>query len=324
MTTLVTGAPGWLGTTLVRELVRQDRKVRCLVQEGIASGALSDLPVEITIGDVRDGESVARAMVGVKTVFHCAGLIHPRAIGELFAVNVKGTTNALQAAVAHGVRRFVYVSSNSAQGVTKKRTLMEEHHPCRPDNAYGRSKYMAEQVVRRYHKEHGLPTVIVRPTMLYGPGQPERITRLMRMVKGGRPLVFGDGHNLRSMSYVHNVVDGLLLAESQEAAVGQTYWIADERPYTTLEYLKTIASTLGVEVRPLKLPAIMANACELVDLTLAKAGLYSMEFHVVGESPKNIACSVAKAQRELGYKPAVALPQGVERAVAWCRQQGQL
>ncbi len=321
---LVTGAPGWLGTALVEALVRQGRSVRCLVQPGVDENQLAHQPVEIVHGDVRDRTAVERAVAGVATVFHCAGLIHPRAIRELFEVNVGGTRNVLAAARKHGCRRFIYVSSNSAQGTTSKQVLMDEAQPCRPENAYGRSKLLAEQSVNRYQAEFGLPAVIVRPSMLYGPGQPERMTLLMRMVKTGRPLVFGDGLNLRSMSYVGNVVDGLLLAETSPVAVGQTYWIADERPYTTVEILETIASALGVRARPLKLPEVLARICEQIDLGLSNLGLYSMNFHVVGESPKNIACSIAKAKNELGYQPRVSLPEGIRLAVEWCRSRGYL
>ncbi|MHB1005880.1 MAG: NAD-dependent epimerase/dehydratase family protein [Chloroflexota bacterium] len=324
MTCLVTGAPGWLGNALVRELVRRERPVRCLVQPGLDPTLLRTLGVEAVIGDVRDVEAVRSAALGCDIIFHCAGLIHPRRIADLFAVNVTGTANVLAAAEAAGARRFVYVSSNSAQGTCLGRAPMAEHHVNRPENAYGRSKLLAEQLVSRYHARSGLPTTIVRPTMLYGPGQPERVTRLMRMVKSGHPLVFGNGHNLRSMAYVDNVVDGLLLASEKEVAVGRTYWIADARPYTTREYLDAIASELGVRMRPLRLPAVLAAGCEMVDRSLSAAGLYNMEFHVVGESPKDIACDVTRAETELGYKPAVALPQGVALAVAWCRERGLL
>jgi nucleoside-diphosphate-sugar epimerase len=324
MKVLVTGAPGWLGSRLVQELVRRDRDVRCLVLPGIDTGPLASLPVEIVPADIRNASAVDSAMAGIEAVFHCAGLIHPRAIRELYDVNVTGTENMLKAALAHRVGRFVYVSSNSAQGTNRGSALMEETQPCYPENAYGVSKFTAEGRVNGYHSAHGLPITIVRPPMLYGPGQPERMTRLMRMIKSGRPLVFGDGRNLRSMAYLDNLVEGMLLAEASSIAVGQTYWIADERPYTTLETLETIAAILGVQIRPRRLPEILAGSCELADKALSRLGIYSLEFHVVGESPKNIGCSIAKAKNELGYAPKVSLRQGMETAVEWCKAKGYL
>jgi nucleoside-diphosphate-sugar epimerase len=175
--------------------------------------------------------------------------------------------------------------------------------------------------VREYHRVHGLATVIVRPPMLYGPGQPERQTRLMRIVRGGRPPVFGDGRNRRSIAYVDNVVAALLLAAEHPAAVGRTYWIADERPYTTLEILHAIADALDVKLRPLHLPLAIARACELADRALVRVGRYWMAAHVVGESPHDSACSIQRAQSELGYRPAVAVAEGMRRAVQWCRAQ---
>lgn len=324
MTTLVTGAPGWLGTRLVEKLVRQGRSVRCLVEPGMEPGTLNDLPVEIAHVDVRRPASLLKAMAGVDIVFHCAGVIHPKAVSDLYAVNTRGTENMLRAAVAEGVGKFVYVSSISAQGVIDDDQLMAEDQPCRPESDYGRSKYLAEQLVTECRKTHGFATIIVRPPIMYGPGQPARWTRLMRMVKRGTPLVFGDGHNLRSMVYIDNAISALLLAEGNPAATGQTYYIGDQRPYTTLEVLETIASVLRVRFRPIRIPVIAARACETAARVLSKMDLYSTELHAVGESYKTIACGISKAKKELGYEPEVSLQLGMQTTIEWCLRRGHL
>jgi nucleoside-diphosphate-sugar epimerase len=325
MTTLVTGAPGWLGTRLVEELVRQGRSVRCLVETGMEPGTLYGLPVEIANGDVRNADSLLKAMVGVDIVFHCAGVIHPKAVSDLYAVNTRGTENMLRTAVAEGIGKFVYVSSISAQGVNiNDDQLMAEDQPCRPESDYGRSKYLAEQLVIEYRETHGLATVIVRPPIMYGPGQPARWTRLMRMVRRETPLVFGDGHNLRSMVYIDNAISALLLAEGHPAATGRTYYIGDQRPYTTLEILETIASVLRVRFRPIRIPVIAAKACGTAARALGRVDVYSTELHVVGESYKTIACGISKAKEELGYEPKVSLRLGMQTTIEWCLRQGHL
>lgn len=294
------------------------------MRDGIDPHPIASLAAETVWGDVRRPESLARAVEDVESVFHCAGLIQPRRIRDLFDVNTTGTANMLAVASSARVAKFVYVSTDAVRGSTRTRELVDESQPCQPESAYGKSKWAAEQLVNDAHHRHGLATVIVRPAMLYGPGHPERMTRLMRMIKNGRPPVFGDGGNWRSMAYLDNVVDGLLLAEGNPVAIGQTYWIADERPYTTLEILQTIGSILGVHVRPRRFPAVIAYGCQVADVALSRVGLYMMALHAVAESVKNVACGIDKAREELGYRPKVSLAEGMRAAIAWCRARGDL
>ncbi len=331
MKTLVTGAPGWLGDTLVQTLVNgaegyevPKRDVRCLVMKGADASKLRKLGVETVEGDMRDAASLEKAVDGVETVFHCAGLIHPKRIKELFDINTKGTQDLLAAAARKGVRRVVFVSSNSPAGTNKRRDVpMREDDPPRPYKAYGRSKHLAECAVREYQRSGKLETVIVRPCWFYGPNQPARQSRFFNMIKAGNPLVFGDGKNLRSMSYVDNLVQGLVLAEKTAAANGRTYWIADERPYETLEIYRTIAELLEVkDFMPRHIPGFSCTIAEIADTLIQTTGMYWTEMHVAGEMNKNIACTVEKAKNELGYAPAIELREGMRRSIEWCRANG--
>ncbi len=331
MKTLVTGAPGWLGDTLVQALVNgaegyevPKRDVRCLVIPGVDASGLRELGVETVEGDIREPGSLEKALDGVETVFHCAGLIHPKRIKELFEINTEGTRNLLDVAVRKGVRRFVYVSSNSPAGTNKRRdVLMREDDPPRPYKAYGRSKYLAERAVNEYQQGGKLETVIVRPCWFYGPNQPARQSRFFNMIKAGDPLVFGDGNNLRSMSYVDNLVQGLILAETTPAANGQTYWIADERPYATNEIYRTIADILEVkDFKPRHIPGFASTIAEIADTMIQATGMYWTEMHVAGEMNKDIACTVEKAKTELGYAPKIELREGMRRSIEWCRKNG--
>ncbi len=329
--TLVIGAPGWLGSSLVRALVDpdhelnkyssiKDRKVRCLVLPHIAPFVFKDIEVEVVPGDIRDINSLHQAMQGVDTVFHCAGLIHPKKIKDLYEINTKGTQNVLRAAIKAGVRKVVYVSSNSVAGCNvNPNKLFTEDDPPHPYKHYGKSKLLAEKAVQEAQQSGEIQTVIIRPCWFYGPGQPARQTRFFKMIMTGRPLIFGNGQNLRSMSYIDNTIQGLLLAESSEKANGQIYWIADERPYKTIEIYKTVADLLGVkEFKPRFLPSFASWGCERIDDILQSMGRYIAEFHVAGEMNKNIACSVEKAKKELGYQPTVSLKEGMRRSIEWC------
>jgi len=145
----------------------------------------------------------------------------------------------------------------------------------------------------------------------------------MNMIKKGKPIIFGDGLNKRSMTYVHNLVDGMLMAANKKSASGQTYWIADEKPYRTIEIYLTIAEILGVEIKPRFIPGIVSGVMEKADAVLGKMGKYSTNIHVAGEMDQDIACSIEKAKSELGYAPKVGLEEGMRRSIEWCRQNNQ-
>jgi nucleoside-diphosphate-sugar epimerase len=331
---VVTGAPGWLGTPLVEMLVQgasfrsirtKPRRVRCLVHPSVDASAVQRFGdrVEVVRADLRDRRAVAESCDGAKTLFHCAGLIHPRRIQELYDVNVGGTQNLLDAAIQAGVQRMLFVSSNSPAGLNANPSaLMVESDPPRPYLNYGLSKLQSEWLINDAFRAGKIQTTIVRPCWFYGPHQPLRQTRFFKMIQGGHPIVVGRGDNLRSMSYVDNIVQALLLAEKSEKAAGRTYWIADRRPYSFIEIIETVARVLGVHVQPRYLPRITSDVARLADSLLQMTGLYNQEIHVAGELAATIAVSIDAAVRDLGYDPEIELEEGMQRSIAWARAQG--
>lgn len=341
---LVTGYPGWLGNRLVHFLrhphpdlppdapAGRFERVRCLVLPGTPP-ELVDPDLELVEGDVRDAEAVRRFCAGAEgaTLFHLAGIIHPRRrVRELYQVNVGGTSNVIAAASSAGVRRIVATSSNSPAGVSRDpATVFDERSPSRPYLAYGRSKKAMEDELAAAHARGAVEAVIVRPTWFYGPDQPPRQTTFFTMIKEGKAPILGDGNSRRSMSYVDNTVMGMLLAAASDRAAGETYWIADERPYTMNEIVDTVEHLLegefGMEVahKRLRLPSIASEVAYALDAALQRGGLYHQRLHVLGEMNKTIACSVDKAREELGYRPGVELREGMRRSIEWCLQNGQ-
>jgi len=332
MRILVTGAPGWLGTELVRELDETDHEVRCLTLVGEDTSELDQFDVETYPGDVRKLDTLSDAFEGgIDAVFHCAGIIHPPTLfgaDAFFEINADGTRNMLEASRQADVDHFVYVSSNAAQGFNDSPTeLMTEEMACQPESNYGESKYMAEQHVRRYHQQHDLDFTIVRPCWYYGPRQPERMNRLMNMIKGGNPIIFGDGMNLRSMTYVPSLVDALLAVMDQPSvSKNETYWIADERPYTTNYIYRTIADILGVaeDLQPIYVPKPVSRLMEIADVTLGNLGMYEQNVHVAGEMSRHIACDPSKAKAELDWEPPVDLTEGMQESVEWAHERGHI
>ncbi|MBU0650943.1 NAD(P)-dependent oxidoreductase [bacterium] len=324
MKILVTGAPGWLGTRLVEILREQGKEVRALALPYLNEQELISLNAEVFKGDLQNADSLRGVCDGVGAVFHCAGLIHPKRIKQLYDVNVIGTKNILNEAIKSGVKKIVYVSSNSVGGVNKKRdVLMKEDDLPNPYKHYGKSKHEAEKLVNAAFEQGKINTTILRPCWFYGVRQPERQTTFFRMIKKGNPIVFGDGQNLRSMTYIDNLIEAMLLAEQKEISAGKTYWIADRRSYPTIEIYETIAKLLEVKNwKPRFVPAFVSSMCEIADDVLQAISLYIKEIHVAGEMDKDIACSIEKARTELNYNPTVDLEEGMRRSIAWCRANG--
>jgi len=331
---VVTGAAGWLGQNLVRALAGSGRRVRCLVHDGGEAPLLEIVgpSIEVVVGDTRDPSAIDRLFDGARgaTVFHAAAVIHPDgATRAFFDVNVGGTQLVLDGARRAGARRFVHLSSNSPFGANPSSDhRFTEESPYNPYLGYGRSKQEAEQLVRRTNQWGLLPTVILRAPWFYGPYQPSRQTSFLAAVRRGRFPLLGDGTNRRSMVYTSNLVDGLLLAETADIAVGKAYWIADAQPYQMADVLATVRAALEAEGltvarRQVHVPAAVGAVAERADRLLQRVGRYVQPVHVLGELKDTIACDIALARHDLGYEPAVGLLEGMRVSIRWCLERGE-
>jgi nucleoside-diphosphate-sugar epimerase len=332
---VVTGANGWLGQNLVRELAPNRERVRCLVRSDGDAALLSVLgsSIECVVGDVRDPSTLDRLFdgVGSATAFHAAGVIHPdKRVREMFDVNVGGTQLTLDRARRAGVARFVHVSSNSPFGANERPTdRFTEDSPYNPYMGYGQSKLEAEQLVFRSHERGDLDTVIVRPPWFYGPHQPERQSTFFSAIRRGRFPLVGDGTQQRSMAFTGNLVHGLLRAEATAAASGKAYWIADAEPYELRTILETVKDALRAEGLPvadrgpMHMPLVVARVATKVDAALQSQGRYLQAVHVLGELKDTIACDVSRARKELGYDPPTELFEGMRASIRWCLANGQ-
>jgi len=344
---VVTGGLGWLGQGLLTALSKglpdcpalaepqADLDICVLVHPSEDAAAVEALApgARVVVGDLRHRADCDRLLEGAEgaVIFHAAGLIHPWRPYELYDTNVVGTENLLAAAEAVGAKRVVAVSSNSPCGVNPdKGHRFDESAPYVPYMAYGRSKMQMEQAVHAAQARGRIETVIIRPTWFYGPHQPPRQTLFFKMVRDGGAPIVGGGNARRSMAYIDNTCQGMLLAASSERAVGQTYWMADERPYTMNEIVDTIERLLETEFgqtcahKRLRLPGFASDVARLLDAGIQAVGLYHQKIHVLSEMNCTIACSVDKARDELGYAPTVALEEGMRRSLQWVVDRGGL
>jgi nucleoside-diphosphate-sugar epimerase len=336
-TTVVTGAAGWLGRAFVDHLTRTNGPharagvVRALVhgQEDLAAFTVA-ARVQRILGDVRRPDGLDALFADLTRPFdvvHTAGVVHPARVDDFEEINARGTANVMAAALAHGARRVVHISSNSPFGTNPHPDdVFRNDEPYDPYYGYGRSKMQAElRVLDAVGR--GLDAVIVRPPWFYGPFQPPRQTTFFRMVRKGRFPVIGRGGQRRSMVYIDNLVQGVVAAELTPTPAGRGWWIADARPYTIDEIVSTVGRALaaeGFDVTPnhVRLPPLAGRIAERADALIQRTGRYVQAVHVLGEMDKSIACDIATAREELGYEPEIALEEGMRRSIRWCVEQG--
>jgi dihydroflavonol-4-reductase len=326
MTALVTGANGFLGCAVVRTLLGAGMAVRALVRPGSDRRNLAGLDAEVVDGDIVDRESLRRVVAGCAAVFHVAAdyrlwVADPK---PMYRANVEGSVNVLEAAAAAGVARMVYTSSVAVLGINEDRTPADEDTPVRVDDMVGhykRSKFLAEEAVRRRALELEFPVVTVNPSTPIGPRdiKPTPTGRILLDAAAGRMPAFVDtGLNL---VHVDDVAAGHLAA-LERGMPGERYILGGD-DFTLERILVLVAEHVGRRASTIRLPhwsvyplAVGAEAIALVTKREPRVTLDGVRM-----SRKHMYFSSRKAQRELQYRwrdPRL----GVVEAVDWFKANG--
>lgn len=258
-TTLVTGAAGFIGSELTRQLV--ERGDRVIAVDNLVNGKwenLAGLPedrCQRAKVDIRNGDAMRQLLAGVDTVFHlaCLGVRHSiHAQLENHEVNATATLQLLGLARAQNVKRFVYCSSSEVYG-TARWAPMTEEHPTSPNTVYGASKLAGECYTRAYFETYRYPTVVIRPFNTYGPrchhegDCGEVIPKFMLRSLAKRPLiVFGDGTQTRDFTFVSDTARGLIEVGSSDAALGQTINLGSGKEITINELARLMMKVTGL------------------------------------------------------------------------------
>jgi dihydroflavonol-4-reductase len=326
MKCFVTGATGFLGSHVARQLLAKGADLRLLVRATSRTDNIDDLPAEHILGDLRDPASLKKGMSGCECVFHVAAdyRLWARNGQELYDSNVEGTRNVLQAARDTGVRRVIYTSSVATMGFGNNGRLTDERTPVTIANMIGdykRSKFMAERLVIEAGQA-GQSVVIVNPTTPIG-------ERDIKPTPTGRIIV--DFLRRKFPAYVEtglNLVDvvdcaqGHLLA-MEKAVPGERYILGGEN-LTLKQILDKLAAITGLPSPKVKLPYAMAYATGVVD-TLVTGTIRKREPRVTLESVrmgrKKMFVTSAKAERKLGWNPR-PVDDALRRAVEWFRANG--
>lgn len=300
-TALVTGGGGFIGSHLVKRLLREGQAVRVL--DNFATGRRSNLDdvladIELVEGDLQSYERVHNAVRGCDLVFHLGALPSvPRSVQDPLtsnATNVTGTLNVLLASRDEGVRRVVYASSSSIYGADPTLPKREEMQPL-PIAPYAVSKLSGESYCRAFHQVYGLESVSLRYFNIFGPGQdPESqyaavIPNFISAALEGRsPIVHGDGEQSRDFTFIDNAVDANLLAADAEGAAGQVFNIACGRRTSLNEIIAQLGALTGKEVESTN--------------TDPRPG-----------DVRHSLADISKAHQILGYDPVVNFEEGLKR-----------
>lgn len=324
MTTLVTGASGFVGSAVVRALLQAGHEVRALLRPHSDRRNIEGLPVSVVIGDLVDQASLKRAIDGCDALFHVAAdyrIWVPRP-DDIYRVNVTGTRELMLAAAAAGVKRVVYTSSVATLGSNGDRVPSDENTPvtlAEMIGHYKRSKFLAEQEVHKLVQEAGLPAVIVNPSAPVGPRdiRPTPTGRLVLDAATGRmPAYVDTGLNL---VHVDDVAAGHVLA-FERGRIGQRY-ILGARNMTLIEILRMIADICGQRPPRLRLPpgAVLPFAYLSEIWARITGGEPRISVNGVRLAKKYMFFSIDKAKHELGFNPR-PVEQALRDAIDWFRE----
>jgi UDP-N-acetyl-alpha-D-quinovosamine dehydrogenase len=307
MRILVTGASGFVGTALCRELLVRGHTVRATVRHLISPGAVPPELHQIVIPDIA-AEFDRRALVeGVGIVVHLAAIAHRsrRIEAEMRHVNCDAAVRLAEAA-AGLVGRFIFLSSVKVHGEDSGGGAYTEDDALNPEDSYGRSKLEAERALTETAARNGMELVMIRPPLVYGPGVKANFLRLLGWVDSELPLPFASVRNRRSLIYVGNLVDAIARCAEHPAARGP-FLVSDEGPVSTPELVSRIARALERPARLLPAPPAL----------LRVAGMLAGRRDEIRRLTGNLAIDSSKARRLLDWHPPHTLDAGLAETARW-------
>jgi nucleoside-diphosphate-sugar epimerase len=317
---LVTGGTGFIGSHLVERLVAQGERVRVLVRR---AGAFEKSPVEVARGDLVSGDGIARAMEGVATVIHLAGVTKALSARDYYEGNVEATRNLARAVAACGRDiRVAHVSSLAAIGPeTGSRAVAEDDTP-HPVGHYGKSKLDGERMMREIVPE----AVILRPPVVYGPRDTD-VFQMLKSIQQGFVAELAGGERWFSAIYAGDLVDGILAAARDPQASGRAYFLAHPKAVSWSELGGVAARIMGRNPRVVKVPVSVAYAAgfcaEAVAWFTRKPGIVSRD-KVSEAICASWVCDTRRAKDEIGFEAPTGIEEGLRITLEWYREAGWL
>ena len=310
MKIFITGATGFIGGHFAKRMAGSGHEIIC---GGRSPAKLNSLPREYNPVRIylEHKETISRVLKKEHPdiVCHAAALVESSSLEKLRRVNVEGTKNVLDACLALGIKKVIYVSSVAVISGNKEVPLTDDL-PYKATNAYGRSKVEAEKVAIAYRKK-GLKVAILRPCMVYGEDEPHALHILIKWLKRRTLPIFGEGNNKLQLVSVENVVDVMVLCLSKDGAYEGTYLVADKEVLSIKELFYCITLAIGAK-SPIHVPRIFVELLAKLPVIGRRVSFFL----------KDRTYSIDRIKEKLGYIPRVSTCDGLKKAVLSLRKRG--
>ena len=315
---LVTGATGFIASHLLPILHRQGWHIVAAVRKHFEQPPAIPLKI-VAVGSIDGNTDWQKALEGIDTVIHLAARAHilrddtPNPEAEFLKVNTLGTKNLVKQSIQAGVKHFIFISSIGAMATLRDHVLTE-NSPCQPDTPYGRSKLKAEQTLIELANSSTMDWTIVRPTLVYGQGNPGNMKRLIKLVEKKLPLPFGSLNNRRSFVFVGNLVSAITTIVKHPQASKQIFLISDGAHISTTQLIIQIAQCLKLPYRLLPVPMMLLElAGYLGDATqMATRRTFALNSETIARLNGSLWVDSRKLCQTLNWKPPYNFEQGLK------------
>lgn len=318
---LVTGATGFIGGRLAQRLATEEGAVVTGTGRSLDKVPfLKEAGIKLVAVDLLDEVGMKEALAGQEIVFHVAAwLSKPSEAVKAEAFNVQATAQLVRLAAAQGVKRIVHTSSIAVFGPPTQPITTEET-PLNPrSDLYARTKAAGEQRALQLAKESGIELTVIRPGMVYGPRAIGWSVRMLQLVQKRVPVLYGGGKGHAYPIYIDNLIDGMILAATHAAAVGEAFNFSDP-PVTFKEWFGYYGQMCGR--KPVAMPLFLGRSLAFLSDTLGLGLPLTRERINYFLAQSNFPTT--KAETLLGYHPRIPIAEGMRRTEAWLRQEGYL
>jgi len=321
---IVTGASGFLGLRFCQILNEKGYRVRALIRNPEKSKELQEIAEMKVISDPWNKESLIPALLGIDVIIHLVGRAHiisdkSENSDELFKrINVDLTKILLEAVKEANVKRFVYISSVLAMGLSRN-DILTETSICKPVTAYGRSKLEAENIIKEFSSKSKIDYTILRPPLVYGPRNKANMLKLFKLVAKELPIPLGAVSNSHSFIYIDNLVEATIAAIETTAAKGKIFLISDGENISTPGLIRAIANALGKRVWLVKVPLYLLQLLGKIGDFIEKTFhcYLPINTEIIDRLLKSLTVDNSEIKRITGWRPKYNLEQGLEITGKW-------
>jgi len=313
----VTGASGFVGGAVAKELVAVGHEVLALSRSETSDTKIRALGVETVRSSL--GEVDPSLLQGCEVVVHCAAYVEPwGTLDQFWQANVEGTAQLLDAAKTAGVGRFIHIGTEAALFRGQHMRDIDETTPYPKSTPYYYSRTKAEaerRVFQANDAQANFTTISIRPRMVWGPGDQTELPEVLTMIERGAFAWIDGGHHRTSTTHIDNLVHGVILA-LEKGRAGNAYFVTDDEVVSVLDFFGQLIATQGVEVSDKSVPGFVlrgvAFICEAVWRLLRLRSAPPITRFAAGIMSRDCTINIDKAKAELGFRPVISIKDGMK------------